>query len=108
MKEQNWVLNILKNKYFVTLTLFLVWMAFFDTKDWGLMFKNNVKEIKATGKAGTIYVTDTRLVHRGTPVSNGSRFLVNWMASVDQFGSIARENYKLKPDNPLAQRSDLL
>ena len=43
MKEQNWVLNILKNKYFVTITLFVVWMGFFDTKDWGLIRERQIK-----------------------------------------------------------------
>jgi hypothetical protein len=93
--------NILPKKFYTG-------RRYSDSEINNLMLKNNVKEIKATGKAGTIYVIDTRLIHRGTPVSNGSRFLVNWMASVDQFGSISRENYKLKPDNPLAHRSDLM
>lgn len=70
--------------------------------------KKNLNEIKAIGKAGTIYVIDTRLLHRGTPVESGFRFLVNWMASADKFGSISREDFKLKPENPLAHRSDLI
>lgn len=30
----NYLKNILKNKYFLVITGFLVWMTFFDEKDW--------------------------------------------------------------------------
>lgn len=73
-----------------------------------LLLKHNTQQILATGKFGTIYTMDTRLLHRGTPVEVGHRFLVNWMASVDTFGSIKNEKYSLKQGNLLLNHPDLI
>ena len=61
----------------------------------------NVREIHATGKIGLIYAADTRLLHRGTPVKAGSRFLMNWTVSSDSFGTLKNEKYKIAKENPL-------
>jgi hypothetical protein len=64
--------------------------------------------LNATGKKGLVYVADTRLLHRGTPVVKGHRFILNWTCSVDSFGTVQKESYKLKHDNLLVNRGDLL
>jgi hypothetical protein len=72
-----------------------------------LLKKYNTQEILAVGELGTVYAIDTRLIHRGTPVETGHRFLVNWTVKTDKFGNIEDEKYLLKPQNLLHTRSDL-
>ena len=61
-----------------------------------------------TGKKGSLYVADTRLLHRGTPVEKGTRFILNWTVAVDNFGDAASEKYYLKPENQLNNASHIL
>ena len=89
MKEQNWALNILKNKYFVTITLFGVWMAFFDTKDWGLIRERQIKleALQKSEKEMATLITETR----------GELSMLKTSAeSVEKY---AREKYLMKKDN---------
>ena len=37
MKVLNGVFSFIKNKYLIAAACFLVWMTFFDPKDWGLI-----------------------------------------------------------------------
>ena len=89
MKDQNWVLNILKNKYFVTLTLFLVWMAFFDTKDWGLIRERLTKleSLEKSEKEMAKLITETRAE------------LSMLKTSAESVEKYAREKYLMKKDN---------
>ena len=89
MKEQNWVLNILKNKYFVTLTLFVVWMGFFDTKDWGLIRERQIKleALQKSEKEMAKLIADTRAE---------LNMLKTSAESVEKY---AREKYLMKKDN---------
>lgn len=64
--------------------------------------------LDATGVKGLVYAADTRLLHRGTPVKKGHRFILNWTCSVDSFGTVASEKYILKPSSLLYGRGDLL
>jgi hypothetical protein len=64
--------------------------------------------INATGKRGLVYVADTRLLHRGTPVKLGHRFILNWTCSLDSFGTVQSEKYRLEVDNLLRNRKDLI
>jgi hypothetical protein len=75
---------------------------FSDNEINGLLNKHKINEIKATGSAGTVYAMDTRLIHRGTPVIQGKRFLLNFTVSVDNFGGNSKENYNLKNDEAIA------
>jgi len=68
--------------------------------------KSNV--LKATGEKGLIYVADTRLLHRGLPVEEGNRFILNWTCSVDSFGTVENEKYNLSCNNLLRDRKDLI
>jgi len=42
--------QFLKNKYLLVILFFLVWMAFFDPKDWGLI-ANRMEKLKNLEKA---------------------------------------------------------
>jgi len=64
--------------------------------------------LRATGKKGLIYVADTRLLHRGVPVVEGNRFILNWTCSVDSFGTVQNEKYNLAENNLLRNRIDLI
>ncbi len=89
MKAQNLALKILKNKYFVTLTFFVVWMGFFDTKDWGLIRERQIK-LEALGKSEkemAKLITDTRAE------------LSMLKTSAESVEKYAREKYLMKKDN---------
>lgn len=73
-----------------------------------LLSRNKRNVLNATGSKGLIYVADTRLLHKGTPVVEGHRFILNWVASVDSFGTVQSERYRLKENNLLKNRGDLL
>lgn len=89
MKEQNLILNILKNKYFVTITLFVVWMAFFDTKDWGLIRERQIKleALQKSEKEMATLIADTRAE------------LSMLKTSAESVEKYAREKYLMKKDN---------
>jgi cell division protein FtsB len=89
MKEQNWVLNILKNKYFVTIAFFVVWMSFFDTKDWGLIRERQIKleALQKSEKEMAKLITETR---------SELSMLKTSAESVEKY---AREKYLMKKDN---------
>jgi cell division protein FtsB len=89
MKEQNWILNILKNKYFVTITLFVVWMAFFDTKDWGLIRERQIKleALQKSEKEMATLIAETRAE------------LSMLKTSAESVEKYAREKYLMKKDN---------
>ena len=72
-----------------------------------LLKKYGTQEIMALGEFGSVYAIDTRLIHRGTPVEKGHRFLMNWTVSVDKFGGSGTEIYKVNSENLLFSQSDL-
>ncbi len=43
MSSLNSILSVLKSKYFIASMLFVVWMLFFDPKDWGLIYDRRSK-----------------------------------------------------------------
>ena len=89
MNEQNWALNILKNKYFVTIAFFAVWMSFFDTKDWGLILERQIKlkGLEKSEKEMANLIKDTRAE---------LNMLKTSAESVEKY---AREKYLMKKDN---------
>jgi hypothetical protein len=80
---------------------FFTGRRFSDLEVKKLLTTLKVDEIHATGKIGLVYAVDTRLLHRGTPVKTGSRFLMNWTVSSDSFGTLKNEKYKISKENPL-------
>ena len=49
----------------------------------------------ATGPVGTVYMVDTRGLHRGTPVQSGVRLVANFMYATDFFGNPRPTTYGL-------------
>lgn len=89
MKEQNWFLKILKNKYFITISFFVVWMSFFDTKDWGLIRERQIKlkSLEQSEKEMAKLILDTRAE------------LDMLKTSAESVEKYAREKYLMKKDN---------
>ena len=89
MKFINPVLNVLKNKYFIAGVGFLVWMCFFDPKDWGLISarKNKLTELKKSEQHLSLLIKDTK---------NELSLLKTDAASIEKY---AREKFYMKKDN---------
>ncbi len=62
MKFIHGTISILKNKYFIAAAFFLIWMTFFDLKDWGLIIarKNKVKELQKSEQILSSRIKETR------------------------------------------------
>jgi hypothetical protein len=75
---------------------FLSGRRYSDTEIEKFCARRGIKPHYATGEAGTIYVGDTRGLHRGTPVLSGHRALINFRVSIDhQFGVNNSEKYNI-------------
>ena len=81
--------KIFKNKYLIATVAFLVWMIFFDPKDWGIMAARNskYKELKESEKHLSILIKDTR---------KELSLLKTDAASIERY---AREKFFMKKDN---------
>jgi cell division protein FtsB len=89
MKQFSGILSVLKNKYFIAATFFVVWMIFFDPKDWGLIAARiqKVKELEQSEQHLTQQITDTR---------KELSLLKTNAQTVEKY---AREKYLMKKDN---------
>ncbi len=83
------ILRLLKNKYLIATVAFLVWMIFFDPKDWGIMAARNskYKELKESEKHLTLLIKDTK---------KELSLLKTDAASIERY---AREKFFMKKDN---------
>lgn len=83
------IIKPLKNKYVIASVAFLVWMLFFDPKDWGLITARNIKlsELKQSEKQLTLLIKDTR---------KELSLLKTDAASIEKY---AREKFFMKKDN---------
>ena len=83
------VLKVLKNKYIIATLAFLVWMLFFDPKDWGTIVarNNKYKELKESEKHLTLLIKDTK---------KELSLLKTDAASIEKY---AREKFFMKKDN---------
>jgi cell division protein DivIC len=82
-------LGYLKNKYVVVTLAFVVWMAFFDPKDIGLILSrtSKLKELKTSEKHLKTEILDTK---------KELGLLKTDAASIEKY---ARENFYMKKDN---------
>ena len=82
-------IRIIKNKYFISFAAFLVWMLFFDPKDWALMTArtNKLKELKQSEKIISAQIRDTR---------KELMLLKSDAGSIEKY---AREKFLMKKDN---------
>ena len=60
--------------------------------------------MEATGTIGTIYLADTRGLHRGTPVKQGSRLLLHFFYGTDFFGFARPTTFEMSSDVTFGDR----
>ncbi len=82
------LLNLLKNKYFITSIAFVLWMLFFDRNDVATQYsyqnqKNNLEEEK------NFYMTENEKIEST---------LKNIRYNAEEVQRIAREKYKMKKE----------
>lgn len=89
MKILKSALFVAKNKYLLAALCFLVWMAFFDPKDWGLIAsrRDKLKELQESEHHLNQQIAETR---------KELNLLKTNAQSIEKY---ARENYLMKKDN---------
>ena len=89
MKIFKGFLVFLKNKYFIAIAFFLVWMIFFDMKDWSLISsrKDKLRELQKSEQHLTQKIAETRTE------------LDLLKTSAETIEKYAREKYLMKKDN---------
>lgn len=83
------ILHFVRNKYFVASLLFVVWMLFFDNRDWSLIRsrKQKLHELAESEAILSKKITDTR------------KELDMLRTDVGSLEKYAREKYYMKKDN---------
>ena len=89
MKHFTAVLGKLKNKYLIAGIFFLVWMMFFDPKDWGLI-------IDRKAKLNELEKSEETLLKQ---ISESKAELHLLKTSAETIEKYAREKYMMKKDN---------
>ncbi|MEO7524243.1 MAG: septum formation initiator family protein [Ferruginibacter sp.] len=81
--------SFIKNKYIIALVCFLVWMCFFDPKDWPLLASrvDKLKDLEKSERRLDQLISETR---------SEQRLLKTSAATIEKY---ARENYLMKKDN---------
>ena len=89
MKSARRFLIILKNKYIIAAVAFVVWMLFFDMKDWRTINARGtkLKNLKQSEKLLTAQIKDTR---------KELNLLRTDAGSIEKY---AREKFNMKKDN---------
>lgn len=89
MKFINGTFSLIKNKYFIVIILFLIWMIFFDLKDWRLINNrtNKLTELEKSEKHLDNLIKDTRIE---------LNLLKTNAKTIEKY---AREKYYMKKDN---------
>jgi cell division protein DivIC len=89
MKFISGAFSFIRNKYFIAAALFIVWMLFFDPKDWGLILsgKNKLSELEKSEQGLNILIKETRTE------------LDLLKTNAQTIETYAREKYYMKKDN---------
>ena len=82
-------LYLLTNKYFLATVLFILWMFFFDPKDWGTAFSKNNK-LKEFQKSEE---------HLSKTINETKDELKQLKSNVQTIEKYAREKYFMKKEN---------
>jgi cell division protein DivIC len=82
-------IGYLKNKYVIVILVFVVWMAFFDPKDMGLILSrtSKLKELKTSEK------------HLKTEIQETKKELSLLKTDANSIEKYAREKFYMKKDN---------
>lgn len=83
------LLPLLRNKYVITLLIFLLWMAVFDENNFIAQIKTRQK-LKDLEKDKKYFTTE---------IANNKENLNELMSSMDNLEKFAREKYLMKRDN---------
>ena len=89
MKYLNGTFAVLKNKYFIASAFFIIWMSFFDPKDWALIFDRHqkLKELDKSEQHLSELIRDTR---------KEQELLKTNAQTIEKY---AREKFYMKKDN---------
>jgi cell division protein FtsB len=89
MKIMSGTFSLLKNKFLLASCFFLVWMLFFDARDWGLIRenKNKLEDLQKSEK------------HLATEIKDTRKELALLKTSAQTIEKYAREKYYMKKDN---------
>lgn len=89
MKFINGTFSLIKSKYFIVIILFLIWMIFFDLKDWRLINArtNKLTQLEKSEKHLDNLIKDTRIE---------LNLLKTNAKTIEKY---AREKYYMKKDN---------
>ncbi|MEO6583986.1 MAG: septum formation initiator family protein [Ferruginibacter sp.] len=89
MKVLNGVFSFLRNKYILAILFFIVWMIFFDPKDWGLITarRQKLKDLEKSEQHLNVQIAETR---------QELGLLKTSAATIEKY---AREKYYMKKDN---------
>ncbi len=89
MKIVSGIFSVLRNKYIVSALLFVVWMLFFDPKDWFLIEarRDKVKELEKSQQ------------HFTQLIEGSKKERVMLKSSAATMEKYARENFWMKKDN---------
>ena len=87
--KNNINLSILKNKYIIALLLFVVWMLFFDPKDFSLI----------TGRIEKLNELQKSEKHLAKKIGETRQELGMLKTSAQTIEKYAREKYMMKKDN---------
>ena len=82
-------LSILKNKYFIAVACFIIWMLFFDPKDLSLISSRQEK-------LGELQKSERKLDQQITETRNELSLLKTNTKTIEEY---AREKYLMKKDN---------
>jgi cell division protein DivIC len=82
-------LEYLKNKYIIVIIAFIVWMTFFDPKDFGIIYSRSqkLKELKQSEK------------HLITEIKKTKEELTLLKSDASSIEKYAREHFYMKKDN---------
>ena len=89
MKLLTGTLHIIKNKYIIAALLFIVWMCFFDPKDWPMI----------AGKKEKLRDLQKSELHLGQKITETRQELGLLKTNAKTIEQYAREKYLMKKDN---------
>ncbi len=89
MQQVKSIMRVMRSKYVIALAFFIIWMLFFDPRDWGLIYQRQQKldNLKQSEKTMAIKIADTR------------KELALLKTSAQTIEKYAREKYYMKKDN---------
>ena len=89
MKALSGSMSFVKNKYFITAAFFIIWMLFFDPKDWSLI----------TARQDKLRDLQKSELHLSKQIAETKREQYLLKTDAQTIEKYAREKYLMKKDN---------